>query len=257
MKKKLIVILGVVLAVYAAGELTNSELPTLSSLTDLTQIDSGNAAGVLADPLDGSMTITSADLNAKFKAVEVLLAQAPSGGGSAADIDYSLCNTYSVTHTAEGVELTDSTDATGLASVFQLSECATMGCDVDSFRSTCVDGGGCADAWGGGNPLNDDGAPGLCGTLFQDGFNFYGTDCTVFTNKLACYDALSLGVDQYSNMYDCRWAESGCFDVSFDSLDFVKTLLAQIHVILVMVVYVNTGVIALVIQLILIHFVKI
>lgn len=77
--KKIIIgfILGLSFTSFAsfAYMLINSELPSMVSVSDTTQIDLTKADEIIADPLQPGMSVTSSDLNAKFHSLNMKISK--------------------------------------------------------------------------------------------------------------------------------------------------------------------------------------
>ena len=227
--QKTLIGLVVVLTAFASGILTNTQLPSLSGLANLSEIDNTNAQSILDDPLDGTMQITASDLNAKFKAMQVLLSEASSSGGgssSTGPFDYSVCSGYSVENTIDGTPITEyMTVPPELSSIFELTECAQMGCLVDSLRGSCVaTTNDCKGAFSETQFLISDngGGFGLCPLIDNDGGNMYfGPSCEDFTTGISCEISDQLGRDTAFSSGICGWSNNNlCLDLDFSDTDY-------------------------------------
>lgn len=88
------IILGFVLGLSFtsfAYVLINPELPSMVGVTDTTQIDLTKADEIISDPLQPGMTVTSADLNAKFHSLNMKIAKidCDNQGGTFTEADLS------------------------------------------------------------------------------------------------------------------------------------------------------------------------
>lgn len=185
------------LIIFAANELLNTQLPSLSALTNLSEVDISNAETILGDQYSDSMEITAGDINAKFKAAQILIDDAKNNSGGA--FDYDACSSYSVNNDLNGNPLEDSFETyvnnglpQDIQDVFQLSECAQRGCLVDSLRESCVaDTRDCKGSYSETAFVVDDtnGGRGLCSTIINDlsgNSSYFAPTCSNINNSVAC-----------------------------------------------------------------------
>lgn len=186
-------------------KIISSQLPSLSALTNLSEVDISNAETILGDQYSDSMEITAGDINAKFKAAQILIDDAKNNSGGA--FDYDACSSYSVNNDINGIPLENSfedyvNNGLNVSDVFVLSECAQKGCLVDALRETCVaDAGDCGGSYT-GDYFGDSGAEagrGLCPIGINDpsgNQSFEAPDCSWITNPVACR-AFELGLSYF------------------------------------------------------------